>query len=88
MPNAPFIITDLMLVGHMRNHTAAVTVDRSLKQGLSGSNCRQQQQAGRRIHNSVAHSSAERNVQKHNINRLIKRQHFDYLFHAFKDMFT
>ena len=78
MPNAPFIITDLMLAGYMRNHTAAAAVDRSLKQELSGSNCHQQQQVGRRIHNFVAHSFAERHVQKrYNINGLIKRQHFD-----------
>lgn len=49
-----------MLAGHMRNHTAVAAGGSFQQQVLSGCKCRQQQQVGHMIHNSVAHSSAER----------------------------
>lgn len=49
-----------MLAGYMRNHTAAAAGGSLQQQVLSGCKCRQQQQVGHMIHNSVAHSSAER----------------------------
>lgn len=55
------LVTDLLPAGHMKIHTAAAVAECSLQQlVLPECNCYQQQQVGHMIHNSVAHSSAEK----------------------------